>query len=119
MTELEVTLSQAPYTTVAYSISISDGTEAMIESSSFLTFTKANYDVPQYILVRGLMDSDSANTTFEVGLDPIPLEKIQYYEQFVSSSITITNMDSSTVSNGLSITSVGEKSFTTEAGGGH
>jgi len=100
-----------------FSLSVSDGTEARIESPSSLLFTTDNHKISQYVLVQGLMDSDSGDMNFQMTWDPVPLEKVPYYDQFIPSSIQIINFDTSTVSNELVVTMSSDKNYTTEAGG--
>ena len=116
LTDLEVHLNQEPYTSVMFSLSVSDGTEARIESPSSLLFTTDNHNISQYILVQGLMDSDSGDMNFQVTCDPVPLEKVPYYDQFIPSSFQITNFDISTVPNELNESILIKKDYKTETG---
>ena len=58
-----------------FSLSVSDGTEARIESPSSLLFTTDNHNISQHILVRGLMDVVSDDMNVQVTCEPDPLEK--------------------------------------------
>jgi len=63
------------------------------------------------------MYSDSGDVSFQMTCDPVPLEKVPYYDQFIPSSFQITNFDTSTVPNELVVSMSSDKDSTTETGG--
>jgi len=75
-----------------------------------------NYNISQYILVQGLVDSDSGDVNLQMTCDPVPLEKVPYYDQFIPFSFQITNFDISIVPNELVVSISSEKDYKIETG---
>ena len=105
--EPQVNLQSQPLTQVIYAVSIDDGTEAVVEEPSVLTFTRDNTLVPRTVRIRGLEDYDTADVNFYVHFQLIPLpDEVPYFDYFGEFSnytwgTPITNYDSLSVNNRL------------------
>jgi len=70
---LQVSLQSQPLTQMMYAVSIDDGTEAVVEEPSVLTFMRDNDLVPIIVRIRDLGDDDTADVNFYVHFQLIPL----------------------------------------------
>ncbi|MCR9143249.1 MAG: DUF1554 domain-containing protein [bacterium] len=88
-------LSQAPTANVSFNIVSPDLTEITVSPGS-LTFTSANWNVPQVVTVTGVDDpEDDGNTATMLQIQPATSAD-PFYNGFDSTDPTITNTDNDT-----------------------
>ncbi len=111
--KFKVQLEDVPAAPVMIGFATSDDTEGAV-SSSMLTFTSADWNVPQYITVTGLNDPDDDGDISYTIISSSTSSADPDFNGHTVADVTLTNRDDEGVDFVLGAPSSG---FTTEAGG--
>jgi hypothetical protein len=88
-----VVLTSAPSSNVVLAATLSDTTEARLNTAS-LTFTPANWNVPQTVTITGVDDSDvDGKITSRLTLAVVPESSDDAFDALAPQSVTITTLD--------------------------
>lgn len=118
-TTIHFSLNSAPQNDVMVALSIDDATEGQVSSTS-LTFTSTDWDVPQAVLVTGLDDAlNDGNVSFQVvtgplssldghfdGVDPADIAVTNMDDE--GAGVSVTNLDGSAITAPLEVSEAGQ-----------
>ena len=86
-------LASQPGSSVVVSVKSSDLSEASVSTSS-LTFSPSNWDVPQGVTVTGVNDGlDDGNQTFKVTISVVDSSSDGAYALLANQQVSVTNLD--------------------------